>query len=73
MEKLNYFDVNEVMGYPLFDVNTGLFDGYSNSKPLLNDMDYFGIDNCLVSHYDSRKFDPMTGNYRILILMRLTK
>lgn len=66
MEKLNYFDVNGIMGYPLFDVNTGLFNGYSNSRSLLKDMDYFGIDNCLVSHYDSRKFDPMTGNYRLM-------
>ena len=66
MQKFTYFDVNSVIGYPILDADVGQYYKYSDSKDLLRDMDYFGIEYSLVSHYDCRKVDPMVGNYRLL-------
>jgi predicted TIM-barrel fold metal-dependent hydrolase len=66
MQKLTYFDINGVVGYPILDTELGQYYKYSNSKDLLDDMDYFGIEYSLVSHHDCKKFDPMIGNYRLL-------
>ena len=62
MDDLVFFDLNAVLGTPVFDPESGLYRGYRDVAALLADMDYFGVDYALVSHFRSSRWNPMAGN-----------
>jgi len=66
MDKPTYFDINGIIGYPVMDINSGQYYKYSSTKDLLKDMDYYKIEYSLVSNFDCKKSEPMTGNYKLL-------
>ncbi|MBN2551241.1 MAG: amidohydrolase family protein [Spirochaetales bacterium] len=66
MDDLVFFDLNGVLGTPVFDPDSGSYSGYRDVRDLLNDMDYFGVDYALVSHYRCLHGSPRSGNELLL-------
>lgn len=66
MDDLTFFDLNAVLGTPVFDPSSGLYTGYRDVQALLTDMDYFGVDYALVSHYRCVHGNPASGNELLL-------
>jgi predicted TIM-barrel fold metal-dependent hydrolase len=62
MDDLVFFDLNGVLGAPVFDSDCGMCTGYGSIETLLADMDYFGVDYALVSHFRCLYGSPMLGN-----------
>lgn len=62
MDDFVFFDLNGVLGTPIFDPDSGAYTGYRSVKTLLADMDYFGLDYALVSNFRCLHGNPMQGN-----------
>ncbi len=62
MNDFVFFDLNAVLGTPIFDPDSGAYSGYRSVETLLADMDYFGLDYALVSHFRCLYGSPMQGN-----------
>jgi len=62
MDDFVFFDLNGVLGTPIFDSDSGAYSGYRSVETLLADMDYFGLDYALVSHFRCLYGNPMRGN-----------
>jgi len=70
MDDLVFFDLNGVIGTPVFDPNSGSYSGYRSADQLLADMDYFGVDYALVSHFRCLHGNPRLGNQLLLEELR---
>jgi len=61
-----FFDINSVIGLPLFDIESGNYSGYKKSSDLIADMDFYGIDYSFVYHNSVFSSEPMKANLRLL-------
>ncbi|MDO9463915.1 MAG: amidohydrolase family protein [bacterium] len=66
MKPLNFFDSNGILGQPVFSSSTGKFESYLGSEKLIKEMDHFGIDCTLVSHWDAVNDHPSSGNAKLI-------
>ena len=66
MSSLRFFNVNAVVGEPLYSGETGQFCRYAGPDDLLAEMDYCGVECALASHWDAMKVHPSVGNERLL-------
>jgi len=66
MIDLLFFDLNGIVGQPVFDPETGLHTGYAGSRALLAGMDRSGVEFALVSHFRGLRGDPMKANEALL-------
>jgi predicted TIM-barrel fold metal-dependent hydrolase len=62
MEPLRFFDANAWVGTPVFDPRAGACTRYSAPEDLLAAMDFYGVQQALVSHYRCLFGDPMKAN-----------
>lgn len=66
MRGLSFFDLNAVLGAPVFNPDSGTYIRYGNEQDLLSSMDYYGIRNALVSSFRSRAGRIRVGNEEVL-------
>jgi hypothetical protein len=62
MSTLFFIDMNGMIGMPVFDPSKGCYSSYADLQTTLKNMDYYGIDYALVTHYRSYFSTPMEGN-----------
>ena len=70
MNDLQFFDVNAIIGEPMYSGETGEQACYLGPREVLAEMDRCGIHDALVSHWDAMKTHPSTGNGRLLEVIR---
>ena len=70
MDDLQFYDVNAIIGEPMYSGETGEHACYMGPRELLAEMDRCGIDDALVSHWDAMKTHPNVGNSRLLELIQ---
>jgi predicted TIM-barrel fold metal-dependent hydrolase len=63
---LQFFDLNAMVGQPVFDPESGLCSGYADSRSLVASMDRSGVELALVSHFRGIRGDPMKANEALL-------
>ncbi|TFG61812.1 MAG: hypothetical protein E4H36_09515, partial [Spirochaetales bacterium] len=57
-----FFDLNGVVGQPVFDPQTGMYGSYADPDHLIKSMDYYGVDYSLVSTCAALKSDTFKNN-----------
>ncbi len=63
---LSFFDINGTIGQPIISRRTGNLKGYLSADSLIDEMDYFGIDSALVTHWEALKYHPAIGNKKLI-------
>ncbi|OIN97037.1 hypothetical protein AUJ66_04575 [Candidatus Desantisbacteria bacterium CG1_02_38_46] len=66
MRKYSFFDINGLIGQPVFSDSSGKMNRYLSAEEFIRDMDHCGIDCALVSHWEAKYNYPPSGNKKLM-------
>jgi hypothetical protein len=64
--KYSFFDLNGLIGQPVFSPETGKMNHYLGAEEFVKDMDHCGVDCALVSHWEARYNYSPSGNKKLM-------